>query len=101
MIERLIRGGIGFEGVLVSDDLAMGALSGPVGPRAAAAVMAGCDLALHCSGRLAETEAVLEAVPDVTALTRLRMARGREMADRCRLQLDWHALVADQDAMFA
>ena len=101
VIERVIRNGIGFDGVLVSDDLAMGALTGPVGARAAAAIAAGCDLALHCSGRLAELEAVLKAVPDVTAPTRLRMARARDMADRCRLQLDWRALAADQDAMFA
>ncbi len=99
VIQQVIRGRVAFDGVLVSDDLAMHALSGPAGERARAAVGAGCDLALHCSGRLDEIEAVLRAVPDASRETRLRMARADSMADSCRLHLDRQALIADQDSM--
>ena len=63
VIGEAVRREIGFGGLLVSDDLSMGALTGPVGARAAAALAAGCDLALHCNGKRAEMEAVAAAVP--------------------------------------
>jgi beta-N-acetylhexosaminidase len=65
VIDRVIRGIIGFKGVLVSDDLAMQALSGTPAERAVAALAAGCDIALYCPGDLAGNMAVLEAVADV------------------------------------
>ncbi len=52
VIGEVIRGELGFAGLLLSDDLSMGALTGSLGERAAAARAAGCDLALHCNGRL-------------------------------------------------
>ncbi len=64
VIREVIRGRIGFEGVLVSDDLAMQALRGTPAERAVAALAAGCDLALYCPGDMAENLAVLEAVAD-------------------------------------
>ena len=63
VIARTIRGELGIEGLLLSDDLAMNALQGDPAERALAALEAGCDLALHCTGRLEETRAVLGAVP--------------------------------------
>lgn len=54
-----IRGEIGFQGALMTDDLSMGALPGPIGQRAARARAAGCDLILHCNGDRAEMAAVL------------------------------------------
>lgn len=54
VIRKIIRGEIGFEGLLVSDDLSMSALEGPLGTRAKAALFAGCDIALHCNGKLDE-----------------------------------------------
>lgn len=63
VIGEAVRGAIGFDGLLVSDDLSMGALIGPVGARAADSLAAGCDLALHCNGNRAEMEEVVEAVP--------------------------------------
>ncbi len=65
IIEDVIRGRIGFHGILVSDDLAMGALDGTPDSRALRALAAGCDLALYCPGELAANRAVLEAVPDL------------------------------------
>jgi beta-N-acetylhexosaminidase len=61
IIETIIRGEIGFAGALLSDDLSMGALSGSLRARSAAARAAGCDLALHCNGDLAEMTEVLDA----------------------------------------
>jgi beta-N-acetylhexosaminidase len=61
IIAEVIRGEIGFRGALLSDDLSMAALRGSLGERAAAARAAGCDIALHCNGRLAEMVEVLDA----------------------------------------
>lgn len=101
VIGGVIRGRIGFRGVLVSDDLAMRALDGAPGTLAAAAVAAGCDLALHCTGVLAETEAVLDGVPDVTALTLGRMAAGLARAAAACERLDVRALAAERDQLLA
>lgn len=67
VIGRVIRGAIGFTGFLVSDDLAMRALSGAPGELARAALAAGCDAVLHCSGVLAESAEVLAACPAPSA----------------------------------
>jgi len=79
IVEDVIRGEIGFAGALMSDDLCMGALGGEPGARAAGAIAAGCDLALHCSGVLAHARAVLEAVPRLTGgpLARVEHALAR------------------------
>jgi len=58
VIRDVIRGTIGFRGLLVSDDLSMKALSGSFGQRSRAALAAGCDLLLHCNGRMEEMEAI-------------------------------------------
>jgi len=58
VIHDIIRGEIGFRGLLMSDDLGMKALTGPFEDRAAAALEAGCDVVLHCEGVMAEMEAV-------------------------------------------
>lgn len=58
MIEEVIRGEIGFQGLLMSDDLGMKALSGPFDERAAKSLAAGCDVVLHCDGNMDEMEAV-------------------------------------------
>ena len=59
IIAEVIRGEIGFEGALLSDDLSMQALGGSLGERAAEARAAGCDLALHCNGDFEEMSQVL------------------------------------------
>jgi beta-N-acetylhexosaminidase len=58
VIAEIIRGEIGFTGLLMSDDLGMKALTGPFDTRAAAALAAGCDVVLHCDGNMEEMEAV-------------------------------------------
>jgi beta-N-acetylhexosaminidase len=58
VISDIIRKAIGFDGLLLSDDLSMKALAGGLGERASTALDAGCDIALHCNGDRAEMEAV-------------------------------------------
>ncbi len=63
VIADIIRGEIAFDGLLMTDDLSMKALSGGFRQRAEAAIGAGCDVALHCNGDLAEMRGVAEGVP--------------------------------------
>ncbi|MEL7025785.1 MAG: glycoside hydrolase family 3 N-terminal domain-containing protein [Pseudomonadota bacterium] len=60
-IISLIRNDIRFDGLLMTDDISMGALSGSIAQRSQAAIAAGCDLVLHCNGDFGEMEAVVEA----------------------------------------
>ncbi len=77
VIAEVVRGAIGFGGLLLSDDLSMQALSGPIEERAALALAAGCDLALHCNGDAAEVDAVLQVAPHLgtDAMARLQALR--------------------------
>jgi beta-N-acetylhexosaminidase len=77
VIAEVIRGFIGFQGVLITDDLSMEALSGTVQSRAAAALAAGCDLALHCNGKLAEMAAIAEALPPISRGAAAKLAKVR------------------------
>ena len=67
VIGEVIRGAIGFPGILVSDDLCMKALRGEAGALARQSLAAGCDLVLHCNGDLAEGAALLRDCPPLTA----------------------------------
>lgn len=86
VIDEVIRGHIGFDGALMSDDLSMGALSGTLAERARASFAAGCDLALHCNGRLDEMEEVAQASPVLAG----------EAARRCAAALAWRPAVMAQ-----
>jgi beta-N-acetylhexosaminidase len=76
VISEVIRGAIGFDGVLVSDDLSMQALGGEIAERAERALAAGCDLVLHCNGDRREMEAVVTAAGPISSRTADRLARG-------------------------
>ncbi len=65
MIREVIRGFIGFDGLLMSDDVSMNALSGTIAQRSAAALAAGCDVVLHCNGKLEEMIAVASMSPEL------------------------------------
>ncbi len=82
VIAEVIRGEIGFDGLLVSDDLSMEALKGSLGERAAAALAAGCDVVLHCNGKADEMEQVAAAVGPLTAEAGRRIAAGRARLGR-------------------
>jgi beta-N-acetylhexosaminidase len=75
VIGEIIRGRIGYDGFLMSDDLGMEALRGDFGSRAAGVVAAGCDVALHCSGNMEEMVAVASSVPAISADGEARLAR--------------------------
>ncbi len=73
---EILRGSIGYDGLLMSDDLSMKALTGRMQDRAAAVIAAGSDLALHCNGNLEEMTAVAAGVPNLAgdALSRFQRA---------------------------
>jgi beta-N-acetylhexosaminidase len=73
VIQDIIRGQIGFTGLLMSDDLDMKALKGDVPRRAADCVAAGCDIALNCWGRFDEMVAIANLLPEITADARVRL----------------------------
>jgi len=99
IITEVIRGRIGFDGLLMSDDLAMEALSGTPAERARAALGAGCDVALHCSGVLAENEAVVGAVGEIGDASRGRLERAMaKIAGKTPLE-EYEALAAKRDAL--
>lgn len=78
----VIRGEIGFAGLLMSDDLSMKALTGPMRARAEAVIAAGSDLALHCNGDLAEMHAAAEGVPELGGEALQRFARATALLER-------------------
>ena len=89
VVKEVMRGEIGFDGLIMSDDLSMKALRGPFDERAAAVIEAGLDIVLHCNGDLDEARAVASAAPVLSGAS-LRRARGGARRDyaaetvRCR-----------------
>lgn len=75
VIGDVIRGEIGFDGLLLSDDIEMGALSGPVEERGRTALAAGCDVVLHCSGKLTQARKLAQTLPPMAPAALDRLAR--------------------------
>jgi beta-N-acetylhexosaminidase len=100
LVRDVIRGLLQFCGLLMSDDISMGALSGPIEVRSRAAIAAGCDLVLHCNGKLDEMQAVASAVPMLTGEAAARSdaalrRRGQlSQYDPGALRAEWTALMA-------
>ncbi len=88
VVEEIIRGHIGFDGLLMSDDLSMKALSGDFGDRARAVFAAGVDLALHCNGDWAETEPVAMAAPVLAGKSLERAERALALLKAAEQPLD-------------
>jgi beta-N-acetylhexosaminidase len=103
IIARIIRApdGIGFPGLLITDDLAMHALTGTPSQRALRALAAGCDVALHCSGIIEETTDLLSALPPVPTGTLARIAAARAHAEAARQELDGGTLAAERAALLS
>jgi len=95
---RLIREGLGFGGLLVTDDISMQALSGDVAARGRAALAAGCDVVLHCNGARAEMEALAAALPAMAEAAQDRWARAAALRGRAAA-LDVAALEAELAAL--
>lgn len=100
LIGEVIRREIGFDGVLISDDLGMQALEGDLAERGKAALAAGCDLVLHCSGVLAEMDRLMAAVPPLTDAAAARVNHGEQQRGRAQ-PLDWREALAELDALLA
>jgi beta-N-acetylhexosaminidase len=101
VIHDIIRERIGFDGWLMSDDLGMEALKGDFASRAAGVVAAGCDVALHCSGKMDEMVAVASAVPPMGGKGEERLARAMA-ATRLELdRLDFAQEIAKRDQLLA
>jgi beta-N-acetylhexosaminidase len=99
LVQDVIRGWLKFAGLLMSDDISMGALSGSIEERSRAAIAAGCDVILHCSGELEEMRSVASAVPLLTgeaaaradaALRRRGQVRKDDVA---ALRAEWTGLI--------
>lgn len=101
VIKAIIRARIGFEGVLVTDDLAMKALTGSPADLARRSLAAGCDIALYCSGEFAPTAELLRTCPPLTEAVIRRMCAASSLALRRRLVLDGNALAAERDRLLA
>jgi len=99
IIEQVIRGVIGFQGLLMSDDVSMNALAGSIAERTRAIVTAGCDMVLHCNGKLEEMREVARETPELTgkALERARRAlasrKPPELLDRQAARAELDALI--------
>jgi len=100
MINDVIRGFICFSGALMSDDVSMGALAGPVSERVSRCLSAGCDLVLHCNGNFAEMQEVAASTPELggEALSRatgaLRSRRSPEPFDAAAARAELSELVS-------
>jgi beta-N-acetylhexosaminidase len=101
IISGVIRGSIGFDGLLMSDDLGMAALSGTLAGRALAAIAAGCDIALHCSGDAADNEEIAGALAPIGDTAVKRLARAMALTAPAAPAGDIDALTAKRDALLA
>nr|WP_321986589.1 beta-N-acetylhexosaminidase [uncultured Lichenicoccus sp.] len=101
VLQGVVRGRLGFDNLLISDDLAMHALAGPPGARAAAALEAGCDIALHCSGVFEETADILERCRALDTPALHRLAAARATVERHRRPLDERALAAEREDLLS
>ena len=102
VIGDIIRGRIGFDGLLMSDDIGMEALQGDFGSRAAGVVAAGCDVALHCSGKMDEMVAVAAAVPAMSAEGDERLARAMAQTSSTSARAEFRRRrIAKRDTLLA
>ena len=99
VIEQVIRGRIGFDGLLMTDDIDMKALSGTPGEKAAGAIAAGCDLVLDCWGRMDEMIEIAARLDEITPQARARLDRA--MAGRGAATGRLADLIAKRDALLA
>jgi beta-N-acetylhexosaminidase len=97
VISEVIRDAIGFDGVLVTDDLSMAALGGDYSARASRSLAAGCDLVLHCNGKAEEMKAVMNGTGPLSAEATRRLTAAASPA--APEEVDMAALAARLDRM--
>jgi len=101
VIGDIIRGRIGFDGFLMSDDLGMHALSGDFGDRVRGVIEAGCDVGLHCSGVMEEMVAVAGAVGEMPEHSRERLDRAMATIAEAPASKPYEELAAKRDQLLA
>lgn len=101
LIEEVIRGSIGFDGFLISDDVSMKALKGDVGDLSRAVVEAGCDAVLHCNADAAGMERIARSVPRLGQRASERLQRGAAALPRQWPDLDLTAALGRIETLLA
>lgn len=101
VISEVIRGRIGFDGLLMTDDIDMKALSGTPGEKACAALAAGCDVVLDCWARMVEMIEIAGLLPDATELCVERLDRAMATTGADEPVADFAELVAKRDELLA
>jgi beta-N-acetylhexosaminidase len=101
VLDVAVRGAIGFDGLLMTDDLSMKALGGDFGDRAMAALEAGCDMILHCNGDMAEMQAVVQATWFLEGRAAERAYAAQTRIPKRREPLDAEAARSRFDAAFS
>ncbi len=101
IVNEIIRGRIGFDGLLFTDDLDMEALSGTVPERAEKAIAAGCDLALNCWAKMADMTGICERLPALSGKGLERLARALAVTRLDGADGDQAELIAKRDALLA
>lgn len=99
VIENIIRGEIGFDGLLFSDDLDMKALKGEVPERARDVVAAGCDIALNCWGRMDEMVGIANLLGEISEKSRSRLDKAMETLNDAGEEVDLAELLSLRDAL--
>jgi beta-N-acetylhexosaminidase len=101
VIDQIIRKQIGFDGLLMSDDIDMKALSGSPAEKACAAVAAGCDIALDCWGRFDEMVSIAEALPEMSDVSCARLDRAMGDIGSAKAVDKIASLIAKRDSLLA
>lgn len=101
VIDDIIRGEIGFDGLLFSDDLDMQALDGDPADRAANVVAAGCDIALNCWARMEEMKRTVELLVDISDESRARLDRATDTIHPIETADALDALIDKRDSLLA
>ncbi|NWK95766.1 beta-N-acetylhexosaminidase [Sphingobium lactosutens] len=99
VIGEIIRQRIGFNGLLMSDDLDMKALKGSIPELAAGVIAAGCDLALNCFGKMDDMVGIVETLPEISDLSRARLDRAMASVTRGSDQPPLDELLATRDQL--
>lgn len=101
VIDEVIRREIGFDGLLMTDDIDMKALSGTAGDKAAGAIAAGCDVVLDCWGRMDEMLEIVARLDDISDVSRARLDRAMASVAGKAPEGDMAELIAKRDALLA
>jgi beta-N-acetylhexosaminidase len=102
IIAQVIRGAIGFDGLLLTDDIDMEALGGPIPQRAARAQAAGCDIVLNCWAKMDDMAGICEVLAPMSAETAARLDRALAATRIAPAIVPEHAdLLAKRDALLA